>query len=382
MYAAQRRTMKDENNPNPDQAQEMSIADLRAAMSEENPPEEKLEVSPDKQANDLGTDKNESHPASQEKGASPESGQNLEVSGASTQQEQGDGGKSPEGKFKAKEHEDQNAVQKRMNKVIWEKHEADRKREAAEARAAELEAKLAGEKNGQATGKPEDKTPATSFSEPKPVLILPDRGDFDDLGEFLDAQAKAQAEHSEKLSDWLFQKNQFENQQRQQQSDNERKTREAQEQAGNTFREAQKGYLDRVDKSAKDNPKILEAVNGSAGQFLTEAGQAQLIMQSDVGPELVLYVHEHPEEVMQVAKTGDPRQVERFLLRLEGRLAAQKTPAPNPLDTNNEERRTLPEPVTAAGGRTTPNTGIDLNDDKVPLDSWKKEFRRQLDAGL
>ena len=294
-------------------------------------------------------------------------------SGADTKrnsEEPKEGEEKSKGKFTPKP-EAPDAVQKRINKAIWEKHEADRRREAAEREAAELRKKL--EENNQAPGKPAaaataDKPATANFTEPEPPP--PKEDDFDTLNDFL----KAHATHIKELSAWQYRKERFEDRQRIQAEESERAQSEREKAAA----EASAKWTERVVKYAEAKPQINEALS-HVGPFLTQAGQADYIMQSEVGLEIVAYLHDHAEEAIKMAQTGDPIAIARGLGRIEAQILSSRTsqkPNPETLSPDTE----LPDPVAAVGGRATPSKGVDLSDESISMEDFSREFRRQIEA--
>ncbi len=362
-----------------DELKEVSIQEMQAMLSEDPPapqPKNDLTVTPDPEKSAA-----EAKPASPEAQPKPEiSAEEKALEGdhaasesgsdkKETQEPKGEP-KKPKGQFapKEKKPEEADAVQKRINKAIWEKHDAERKREAAEREAADLRKKL--EEKSQASGEPatspkEEDKPAFQFDEPEPQLDLPSQDDYETLDDYLLARDQAQAKYTRELASWQYRRDRAQDQAQQKAEAAERQKAEANAKFG-----------DRILAYAQKNPQIHEALS-RVGPFLNDAGQADFIMNSEVGLDIVGYLNEHAEETLQLARSGNRDIVSRALGRIEERLLSTgKAPNPNP-DTPFEE---LPEPPKVVGGKSTPASGVDLSDPKVSMDDWGKEFRRQLEA--
>jgi len=280
---------------------------------------------------------------------------------------------SEEKKFAPKEKEDiPEGLQKRINKATWEKHEAQRKAQEAERKAEDLARKLA--EKEQAPGKPEDK-PATSFSEAEPQLSELDPDSFDTYQAYLTAQAKENAKFARESAAWETRRLRAEYEAQAVEQRKAQEQQEAAKTAATKHTELQKSWDTKVTEAVAANPKIAEAVNGDAGKFLTDAGMADRIMSSELGPEVVLYVQEHAEETMAVANTGDPLIVRDYISKIEGMLSLQKK-----VSTGNKltAPREIPPPIVPVGGGQQPARGIDINDEKTSMADWSKEFRRLL----
>jgi hypothetical protein len=263
----------------------------------------------------------------------------------------------PKGKFEKKaKSEESDAVQKRINKMTWEKHQAERQAEEAKREAAELKAKL----EQQATGKPasEDKPspekPIVQFTgESAPVKPVQDS--FETIEEYLDARDKYILD----LQAYTQRK----------------QTVDAKNQ------EISDKWNERVAEHAAVKPEISESLK-NVGPWLDKAGQGNFIMTSDVGLEIVQYLHDHAEEALSLAKSGDPLVVARALGRIEAELVSKSksNTAPKQKPALSSGSEYLPEPVAVVGGKATPSGGVDLSSDATSLSDWTREARRQLEA--
>jgi hypothetical protein len=332
---------------------DLTIAEMTQMLTD-NPPAQVIPANEDPKPDASNDDK----PASSDTGEKPVEGEEKPpASGADTKetQEPKETQEKPKGKFEKKDKsEDADAIQKRINKATWEKHQAMREAEAAKREAAELKAKL----EGQATDKPAaEKSDKTGFQYaiPKPV-----EDDFETLGQFVEAQAEWSADRKAAERDFL---------------QSQKATQSEQQATMNT-------WTSKVVEFAKKTPQINEALS-NVGPFLTQAGQSDFIMNSEVGLEIVQYMNDHAEETIKLAESGNEHAVSRALGRIEAQiLATKKAPKPNDTkpDTPSDANDDLPEPVKVVGGKGNPSTGISLTDDKTSTADWIREARRQLEA--
>lgn len=118
-------------------------------------------------------------------------------------------------------------------------------------------------------------------------------------------------------------------------------------------------------------PEFEEAVN-EVGPFLTQAGVADLIKQSEVGPEIVMHLYQNPEVGEVIAKLGNPLAVAAAI----GRLEKQLTPEPHKETSPSAPRkRALPPPPKSEGGGGTPPE-VDLN--SCDMRTFKREAAKLL----
>ena len=365
----QKGIMANELEVKPAESQEPSIADMRSMLVSPEPVKEAPAAEPKPAAEPEKPATLEVKPKPEVKAEEKPAAETPADSGpAKETQEQADEGEKGK-KFAPKEEVVPEGVQKRLNKITWEKHEEARKREAAEREAAELRKKLADQAAGKPASEKSPDKPAVAFSEAEPAA--PKEESFDTYGEYLSAHAKYTDAHAL----WVTRKDRFEytaqqqaEQQRQRQEEEGRKAAERQQ-------TATKSWNERVSKLAETKPEISAAID-AVGQFLTETGNAELIMQSDIGPEIVLYMHQHAEETLKIAETGNPGQIARYIGRIEAKIATPETPAPKP----QPPAKPLPEPIKAVGGGAAPPKEIDLADPKISMEDFKREAGRQIAA--
>lgn len=224
-------------------------------------------------------------------------------------------------------------VQKRIDKAVKAQREAERK-------AAELEAKL----------QTQDSTPAK-----EPVAaVKPDQtgkpvaANFDTYEEYIekltdwkqdqrdaaraqaDAQAKAKAEQTARVSKW-----------------NERET-------------AAKSKFEDYDEAVKD----AKVPDTPARPVIHE-----YLLDSEAGPAIAYHLAKNPEDLARIAALSPVRAVGE-LGKLEAKLSED---APQP---KTAAAKPLPKPPAVVAGSTP--TQIDLNDKRLGISVWQREFRRQL----
>lgn len=276
----------------------------------------------------------------------------------------------PKGKFEPKEEKVPEGVQKRLNKMTFEKHQAERDKEALARENAELRAKL---DSTQATDKPATEKSDKPASAAAPAPVKPKQDDFETIEEYLDARDKyilALQETKQRQLEESIRQREVEAQQR-----------EAKQKLEQQEQELAKSWVERVAETAKDHPEIHEVVNGPLGDWI--GGQlkevADTIRRSEVGPEIMLYMQDHAEETLAAAKTGSEIEIAKYVGRVEAQILSSK-PTPKSKTTEIPRSKDLPPPPKVAGGQTNAPKGIDLNDDKTSFEDWRREAIRELTA--
>lgn len=306
------------------------------------------------------------------KGDKPESASGADEKKEAQESKPEEKPEDKKGKFEPKDEDLPEGVQKRINKAIWEKHNAERLAEQARNEAAELRKQL--ELKDQAPGKPapapEAAKPATQFqfNEPEPQRVKVSQDDYDTIEEYLDAQSDQDTQFHDAHAQWAVKKTQYEAFMRNRQQEQLRQQTEM-----------QSNWQQKI-ATLLPTDKGLETAIGNVGPLLSAAQLDHLIMQSDVGPEVLKYMDEHGEDTMAVAKTGNRERLASYVGRIEGIILSSKpkaTPIPKP-ETPTPE---LPEPPRVAGGQTNASKGIDLNDPKISMSDFAREARRQLETG-
>lgn len=198
--------------------------------------------------------------------------------------------------------DDPEGVQKRINKIHWEKMEAIRKAEAVEKELQELRSKL-----------PQDERPE--------IPPLPDP--FDD-----DYQQKVQArdEALRKAAQYDAAK-QYADYQRQQQA-----AQQQQEQQRRIAEKAQ-SYTERAGKLGI-KPEELQSAGQMVGQYLQNQNVVEAILTDDHGPMITRYLANSPNDLAQLAQAND-FQAGTLLASIKAKAAEMnktKQPPPDPVE--------------------------------------------------
>jgi hypothetical protein len=201
-----------------------------------------------------------------------------------------DAERNTDGTFKAKKP---NAIQDRIDKAVAKQRDAERRAEEAERRAREYEARL--------TPKPEPAKAEPAKADPEPT---PDQ--FDTYEKYVKAQAKWEA-RQEITATLAEQRKAYEAAQE----------RQAAEARG-------KAWQERLAATRKAIPDFDARINANT---VVSAPMKDLITDSPVGPEILLYLSDHPDDAQRLS-TLHPIQVIREMGKLEARLeAAHSGPA-------------------------------------------------------
>jgi hypothetical protein len=204
--------------------------------------------------------------------------------------------------------------------------EAEKKQESvtpkpkgAEARKAQLAAEIQdllkqrAQLRNETAAKTDEKKPETSTETAKPAAKAADERPTPH-------RYKTYEEYVEALTDWKVE-----------QKAQAIATERAEAKRTEAAKVADAAWNERAHKAAADPERggAFDAAVKEIGPFLTQAGCADLIKQSEVGPEILVYLHEHPDETMAIAKSGNPVLVARAIGKIEAKLtpgAVVKTP--------------------------------------------------------
>jgi hypothetical protein len=223
----------------------------------------------------------------------------------------------PEAEDKSKKGDPRFDPRARVMEATREAKEQRERAEKLEARVRELEAKAAAPET-KSEPKPEPKADA---GRDKPKVE-----DYETYEEFV-----------EKLTDWKAE-------------ERERKRAEAAEKEGrHRALEAQHGaFFGRMQKAFEANPDMREKIAGLVSEMTptallalrgepatAQSDLAQAIVESEVGPALLLHFAENPEEYQKILRLPDSYSVARYVGRLEAKFdkSAQDVspePAPKP----------------------------------------------------
>src|ERR1017187_3773934 len=122
-------------------------------------------------------------------------------------------------------------------------------------------------------------------------------------------------------------------------------------------------WKERRDAAIELNPEFADA-NDIVGRFLTAKGVAPLVIESEIGPEIVMHLYHLPKEEQERVAKLFPTALARELVRIEDRLAkadpaAEAAPAatPQPKITSAAKK-----PATELSGKSATNTVDDAED--------------------
>jgi hypothetical protein len=198
---------------------------------------------------------------------------------------------------------------------------AVREQRRAEAAERELERLRSGKSDGPKPGSSESVDP----DEPK-------QGDFKTVGEYTRALVKYEAEKAGK------------------QSKANAETSRQQERANATL----VAFGERQDEFRKANPDYDDVV--SAANLEVSPAMTTYLIESDLGPALMLHLSRNPEEVSRLGKLSPSRQVAE-LGKLEIKLEKKADPPPSKGDETKPTAREVskaPAPIAPLEAKTTP----------------------------
>ena len=302
--------MPEETNNTPSTPAEPSIAELRTMLASEETPA--------------------AEPAAETTETSVAAGDEKTVEGKPEAKS------ASEAAVEKPEEKHESAIDKRFRKLASQRDEARQRAEKAER---ELAAKST--PPGPAAQPVTEAQPATATTKPAP----PDPSKWTGTWEELE---KEKLDYVEKLTDWKA-------------GERERaqQTRERQAQAQTLH----KTWEQKSEAFGKDNADFEDAIQ-NIGPKVTQAGVADLIKESPVGPEMVLYLHQHPEEAARMGQCKTQVSLARELGKLEAQLSA---PVSN--TTTPAAKARLPKPPTSVGAGQ-PAT-VDL--EKCDMRSFRRE---------
>lgn len=136
---------------------------------------------------------------------------------------------------------------------------------------------------------------------------------------------------------------------------------------GNPVLDAYQKRLVDVKKQHADYDEVVEAAD-----VRIQPGVSAAILESDVGPALVYYLAQHPEEA-EALNTLGPVALGKALARLEMPLLAPKPP-----ETIQQQRTAQPVPITPVTGGET--AGVSGQPDKLSYKDyreWREKGRRR-----
>jgi hypothetical protein len=244
------------------------------------------------------------------------------------------------------------SIQQRISELTAEKYRSAQERAELERELEELRKKVAPADPGPATA-----APAGEAKPAKPVR--PDPEKFDGTSdEFVQAYAKYEAD----LDKWADSVAEWESR---------RKLEESRAAAEKADREkAQKTLNDswsaRYSAAAEANPDVIDAVN-ELGGLISSKLMADTIMESEIGPEIVLHMHENPEVLEAFKATTNTTQAARLIGRVEAQILSVKSQKQTP--ATKPPAPPLPKPPVAVGTGGTP---VDVDLEKCDFATYKK----------
>lgn len=219
-------------------------------------------------------------------------------------------------------------VQKRIDRAVRQKYEAEARAKMLEERLAALE---------QAQRQPQQTQKVIDNSEPKIE-------NFDDFDSFVAAKAEWIA--AKKIEETLT----------------ARERKQLEEREATERQKTVESWSRRVAEATAEMPDF-EDVIASSDVPMT-APMQQAIMESDVGPKLAYYLATNPDEAVEISRMSSIGQV-RALGRIEAKLES---------GTAGKKVTSAPPPVKTVGGRST----VKVDPDKMSTDEWLKWRQEQL----
>ncbi len=224
-------------------------------------------------------------------------------------------------------------VQRRLDRAVRQRHEAEARARVAEEELARLR-----------TASPQQSTARTI---PPTDETAPTIDKFDNIEDYV--TAKAQWVARRQISEALAQNEQTVRAQRAQQE----------AQALNS------SWQERVTAITAKYPDFEDVVGGSETPMTPAMGRA--ILESDVGPELVYWLAQNPAEAAKIAQLSPLRTV-AALGRIEERLTAAPPPAP--------KVSKAPPPIEPVGSRAA----VTKDPDAMSTDEWMAWRKKQLSS--
>lgn len=232
-------------------------------------------------------------------------------------------------------------VQKRLDELVRQREEAERRAEAEKAEKLRLLAML------EAQQKPQQPPEQVETTEP----IRPSRSDYDDPDAYDDAllrYARDVARH--------------EAEQHIKQERDAIEAKLAQERANAESEAAMARFNERAAAFKSKTPDF-DAVAGRDDVEVTIT-MAQVIVESDLGPQLQYYLGQNPDEAARIRALPDIQQL-RELARIEGRLSVPSAPAPI---------SAAPKPIKPIPAATEP---VDVDPENESMDAYAARRRKE-----
>jgi hypothetical protein len=297
-----------------------SISELRTMMTT---PAESTTVVPVEGTEAAAAEPTESEPAS----------------GTDDTQERGADGKfkSPKPESETEEN-DTPGVKKRIGKALQKQREAEQRASEAERKLAEFQ----GSRPAAESGKPAQ--PAAEKPNDKPVLK-----DYETYEAF-----------NEDLVKWTVEQREAEREIKKRAADQQTAQRQLDKAHGDRIAAAKEKYSDWDEKIGTLTVPISQELHNA-------------IVESELGPEVVYYVANHPEEGDRISKLSPARQIAEF-----GKLEARIEAASAPSGTKTEKRPLPRAAANVGGGSSSAGKEPNLSDPNLPMAAFKREVGRRL----
>ena len=198
-----------------------------------------------------------------------------------------------------------NSLQARIDEVTRERHQTAAERDAAKAEAAALRAELAALK----AGKPAETDNKADAAETQPTAAKPQVADFETIDAYFEA-----------LSDWKIE-------QRDARAAADAKAKQdadAKAKAEESTQTRAKAWIERRDAFAATEPEFESVAMPFLAGLTVGTPIGDAIVDSELGPQIALYLAKDPAEAKRIAGLGWQAQI-REIGKIEARL---ETPAP------------------------------------------------------
>lgn len=245
----------------------------------------------------------------------------------------------------------------RMLEATRQAAEAKRDRDAAVAKAADLERRL--QEVEQRTAQPRAPQPGQT-----PQQGRPSPENFDDYEQYLDAR---DAHNARKIREEITQEQRY------------RATAEAADRQLisqiDKFRESTQANVDRYSDdilSLRTEFQLQPGEVPNAGNWIAN----ELFVSPETAPSLMLHLSEHPDDLQRIAALPNPRAVSRELAKLEARLEAATTAPPSP---EREEVSKANPPVRPVAGSPSVADGPEFRED-MSFDDYYARNRKKFKA--
>jgi len=236
----------------------------------------------------------------------------------------------------------ESAIDKRFRKLAQQRDEA---RQKADRLERELATKTTSQPGPAAESDTATRRPSDTATATKPVP--PDPSKWTGTWEEMEA---AKLDYVDKLTDWK--------------ADSRERAKQAESQKAQA-QQIHSTWETKSEAFTKDNPDFADAIE-HIGPMVTRAGVADLIKESPVGPDMVLFLHQNPAEVARLGAC----KTQVALARELGKLEAQLSTPVSTTTTPPAAKKPLPKPPASVGGGQ-PAT-VDLN--TADMRTFKREI--------